>query len=829
MAAGLQLLLEVDDKGTPKVSKFEGRWEKMKRRVIGGTNAISRSWMKAKTAWGGLQRHIQRGAKILGLALAGLVTATVIVGAKFEQAMAKVSSVAGGTAADLRRLTATARKWGESTAFSASQVADAMYSLASAGQTTGQIIKSTGGVLLFAGAAATSMGKAAELVTKTLGAFGLKASATGRIVNVYAAAIAGSMLNADRLSESMKNVAGVAGQLGLSIEETTATIGLMVSAGMEASMAGTGLRGMLSRLLKPSEELKTVLGGVTVQTHGLAAVIKKLEAADPTVLARMFDTEQLNAAMTLVGIGSERIKEFTKEITGTTKAQELYNKQQDTLIGDLKRFKSAVEENMIAVFEKIKPMLRTVLGDMITKVKELKPLVVGIGEGFATAFSVIYSQYFKPFLKNVSEAEINIGTLSVRIELFALEAVQHIGKVVSKIEDIIDAIGRVGDAFTYLPRKAEEFDKSVKKGFAPTKKVLEDVDAAIRGLFHISKEEGEFVGPPISLQWGDGIIRGVENTTSEVQKRIAVLRDIISGEFVGPMQPREGLGAEPTTPAAPAADIVPAIISPIIRKGAEERIQLAGDVADAEIISQDAVLANWIANHETEMMYLETLGTAYDTLYDSILSRSASTQTGIIDHEKTGKQRREQIWKAMKMSFFKNTAAMIKYHITNWLKGLIVTEAAQSAANKRARVGDAKAGAVKAYSAFAAIPIVGPALGAAAAAAAFAFLMAFHKGGLIGENARREFPVLVEGGEHVTQRRSVTPATRPVLEYINKTGTVPATGGGDVYQIEINVDASGGGQADIGAIMGEIEEELVPILEDLNDRRRFSIKTRGAA
>jgi hypothetical protein len=52
-------------------------------------------------------------------------------------------------------------------------------------------------------------------------------------------------------------------------------------------------------------------------------------------------------------------------------------------------------------------------------------------------------------------------------------------------------------------------------------------------------------------------------------------------------------------------------------------------------------------------------------------------------------------------------------------------------ANEREKISDAKLAAIKAYKAEAAIPIIGPALGAAAAASTFASLMAFKQGGIM--------------------------------------------------------------------------------------------------
>ena len=52
---------------------------------------------------------------------------------QFEQSMANAASVAGATGDDFARMTALAREMGSKTVFSASQAADALYYMASAG------------------------------------------------------------------------------------------------------------------------------------------------------------------------------------------------------------------------------------------------------------------------------------------------------------------------------------------------------------------------------------------------------------------------------------------------------------------------------------------------------------------------------------------------------------------------------------------------------------------------------------------------------------------------------------------------------------------------
>jgi hypothetical protein len=77
----------------------------------------------------------------------------------------------------------------------------------------------------------------------------------------------------------------------------------------------------------------------------------------------------------------------------------------------------------------------------------------------------------------------------------------------------------------------------------------------------------------------------------------------------------------------------------------------------------------------------------------------------------------------------------------------------EEAANAKSRLSDAKKGAVKAYNAFADIPVVGPVLGAAAAVGAFGFLMAFQNGGTVpGTGSGDTVPAMLSPGETVVSK-----------------------------------------------------------------------------
>ena len=84
--------------------------------------------------------------------------------------------------------------------------------------------------------------------------FGLKASELSHVVDVMAKVITTSNTTVESLGETMKYVAPVASQLGVSLEEVSAMAGLLGNVGIQGSMAGTTLRAMMLRLSAPTGE-----------------------------------------------------------------------------------------------------------------------------------------------------------------------------------------------------------------------------------------------------------------------------------------------------------------------------------------------------------------------------------------------------------------------------------------------------------------------------------------------------------------------------------------------------------------------------------------------
>ena len=345
-------------------------------------NEMAAGIRQAELALGGFRsrvnREFRRLATAISIALVGAFTASAVAGAEFEQSLANVASVARATEAEMAALEARALSLGETTAYTASQAADAMYSLASGGLNTAQIVAATEGVLKLAGATLSDMGQSAELTMSTMRQFGIEAENTERIVNTFAAGIQNSMLNMGRLADAMKYAGPVASGLNISLEETVATLAALHNAGLLGRQAGTGLRAVLTSLAAPTEDLRRAMRGLAVERDGLPAVIEQLRNAHLSVgeLTAMFGQEALPAILALTREGAAGLNAMTDAVTDTRAAWEMYDKQMDTTTGRWKLIKSAVEGTLLRVFKEIKPTLNEAQDAILNWVNQSRAAIV---------------------------------------------------------------------------------------------------------------------------------------------------------------------------------------------------------------------------------------------------------------------------------------------------------------------------------------------------------------------------------------------------------------------------------------------------------------------
>ena len=236
-------------------------------------------------------RSIDKSAERTKRLLTSLVTVAAVVAgvrvlASFSQAMSTVEAITGATASEMVQLTQVTRELGATTRFSATQAAEGLLFLARAGFSVTEALESVDDTLLLAQAGALDLGTAADIASNVLTAFRLDADQAGRVVDVLAVAANSANTNVQQLGDGLKLVAPIAAGVGVSLEETTAAMGALSDAGLQATLAGTGLRRIISELESPSgttRKILTKLGlstdDVRISQKGLLATMKLLVTA----------------------------------------------------------------------------------------------------------------------------------------------------------------------------------------------------------------------------------------------------------------------------------------------------------------------------------------------------------------------------------------------------------------------------------------------------------------------------------------------------------------------------------------------------------------------
>lgn len=310
----------------------------------------------------------------LTLPVLAIGTAAVTTGNDFEAQMSRVQAIAGATGEELEQLTNQAMQLGAETTFSATQVAEGMENLASAGFTTQEIMKAMPGLLDLAASSGADLAISSEIAASAIRGFGLEASSSAHIADVFAEASARTNAQVEDMGNAMKYIAPVANTMGLKIEEVAAAIGIMSDAGIKGEQAGTTLRGALTRLTKPTDKMTKVMENLGISFYdnegkmkSLTEMISMLQDAtkdltdeqEQNALTTLFGTESLSGMVALINRGSGDLADMTKSFEDCDgAAQDIADTMLDNTKGALESLSGSLESAGIAIQKALAPEIK---------------------------------------------------------------------------------------------------------------------------------------------------------------------------------------------------------------------------------------------------------------------------------------------------------------------------------------------------------------------------------------------------------------------------------------------------------------------------------------
>jgi TP901 family phage tail tape measure protein len=296
----------------------------------------------------------------------------------FEEAMAQVRGIAirtnetlSTTVDQFEELKSVAESLGATTRFTATQVAEGQLFLARAGFTVQEILDALPGTLDVAAAGMLDLGRAADIASNVLQEFRLEAEEMNRVGDVLVNTANRSNTDILQMAEALKLAGPVAGALRIDLEDTAAAIGVLGNAGIQASLAGTQLRGIMATLSAPTRQARDALDaigerlGVTADffdltkesadgvTPALFRILRGFKDAGTTAseFFQIFQRRQAAGGIILSEFIDqvEALAESNKKADG--EARRLAAIVEDTLAGAVRALKSAFEALFITIGE----------------------------------------------------------------------------------------------------------------------------------------------------------------------------------------------------------------------------------------------------------------------------------------------------------------------------------------------------------------------------------------------------------------------------------------------------------------------------------------------
>jgi len=330
-------------------------------------------------------RRMGTAFTVVGAAIVAGFGMAVKEAAKFEKAIINAAAVTGKSGEKLKAATGQmkemAKTLGETTVFSATQAADAMYDLASKGFDPATMsLQELQPFLNLAAATQADLTTSTETLTATIRAFGLQTTEAQRVADVFAMTIGNSAATIGKLKDSMSYVAPVANATNQSLEQTAALLGRIYDLGFPASMAGTALRRVFAELMSPTEKLNTVLEDlgmqykdIDIKANSLTEVLRKLDDAGISS-AQVMDIFGKRAGPVVTALLSvddsgkkayESITELEEKLLGASagmgEAARVAEEQLKSLSYQWILLKSAVSAVAITIGEHLIPTLITVI------------------------------------------------------------------------------------------------------------------------------------------------------------------------------------------------------------------------------------------------------------------------------------------------------------------------------------------------------------------------------------------------------------------------------------------------------------------------------------
>lgn len=299
------------NKTTRELEKLENQMGEASSRTKQFAQKLKEMGVTAESVGGNMQR-VGNSISRISMAIASAVGVAAIKGwIQLEDEMANVSTIADTGEKSMAQLTDEVIAVSNVTGIAATEIAKAQYQTISAGIATAE---SAGLVEMAAMAAKAGVSDVTTVIegsTSIINAWGIAMADSESIFDKLLKTQQRGKTTIGEIAGSIGQVTGLAPQLGITLDEILAAVATLTLSGVDTSTAMTGLKGVMSAIIKPTAEareeaarLGIQFDAAAVETMGFTnflAMVMEATDGDAESLAKLFGSVDALSQIMLLG------------------------------------------------------------------------------------------------------------------------------------------------------------------------------------------------------------------------------------------------------------------------------------------------------------------------------------------------------------------------------------------------------------------------------------------------------------------------------------------------------------------------------------------------
>lgn len=366
--------------------------------------------------------------------IVGALGASAKAAMDFENAMAKVSTIADTSQVSIKDLTTQITNLSNETGIAAGDIAENVYNAISAGQETGDAVNFVGSAAKLAAAGFTDSASALDVLTTTLNAYGMEAKDVTKVSDILIQTQNMGKTTVGELAGYMGKVIPTAKGAGVEIEQVAAAYSKLTANGIKTADSTTYLNSMLNELNKSGTKVSKALeetagksfGDMMKEGASLADVLNVLqEAADKSGVqfSDMWSSSEAGKAAAVIHDTTNKLGDFNAAVEQMKKAggatEEAFGKM-DTTSRQAQIALNEIKNSAIELGNTVLTIVAPYFEKFVGKIKEV-------------------TEWFN----NLDDSQKEMGVKIAGIVAAVGPVLVVVGKVVSSIGSIVSIGGKL--------------------------------------------------------------------------------------------------------------------------------------------------------------------------------------------------------------------------------------------------------------------------------------------------------------------------------------------------------------------------------------------------